>query len=175
MDEEEVFDFFQKRINMLDALVITGGEPTLYGQALIAFCHRFKQLFPNKLLKVDTNGSHPEMIQALSEIADFCAMDFKSDDYSSFSTIDLSTINRSLQQIIKFRDFEIRVTLFPEYVDQKSLKKILDMVKFNAIKKITLQQYRPLEKNEKTYSKEEIEGWFRAMQEKEIAVLYRGF
>ena len=175
MDEEEVFDFFQKRINMLDALVITGGEPTLYGQALIAFCHRFKQLFPNKLLKVDTNGSHPEMIQALSEIADFCAMDFKSDDYSSFSTIDLSTINRSLQQIIKFQDFEIRVTLFPDYVDQKALKNMLDMVKFNGINKITLQQYRPLEKNEKTYQKEEIDGWLLSIHEQETEIQYRGF
>lgn len=175
MDEQEVFNFFKRRINMLDALVITGGEPTLYGQELIAFCQRFKQAFPNKLLKVDTNGSHPEMIQSLSEIADFCAMDFKSDDYSSFSSIDLSTINLSLQQIIKFQDFEIRVTLFPEYVDQKSLKKILDMVKFNGIKKITLQQYRPLEKNEKTYQKKEIAGWLISLDERETEIHYRGF
>jgi len=175
LDEDEVFDFFYQRSNMLDALVITGGEPTLYGQALIAFCQRFKHFFPSKLLKVDTNGSHPEMIQALSEIADFCAMDLKSDDYSSFSTIELTTINQSLHQINRFHDFEIRVTLFPDYVDQKALKNMLDMVKFNGINKITLQQYRPLEKNEKTYQKDEIDGWLRAIHIQEIEIQYRGF
>src|SRR6056297_232562 len=80
IDEREIFDYFKKRSNMLDALVITGGEPTLYGDELIDFCNNFKKYFPNRLLKVDTNGSRPEMIESLSDTADFCAMDFKSWD-----------------------------------------------------------------------------------------------
>jgi hypothetical protein len=49
------------------------------------------------------------------------------------------------------------------------------MVKFNGIKKITLQQYRPLGKSEKIYTKKEIEGWINQLQDIELSVLYRGF
>jgi pyruvate formate lyase activating enzyme len=160
---------------MLDALVITGGEPTLYGEELISFCQLFKEKFPQKLLKIDTNGSKPEMTEKLAEVADFCAMDFKSYDYSTFSTIDLSTIQQAFQKIKRFSDFEIRITLFPEYINFDSLKKMLNMVKFNGIKKITLQQYRPLGKSEKIYTKKEIEGWINQLQDIELSVLYRGF
>jgi pyruvate formate lyase activating enzyme len=175
IDESEVIDFFQKRKIMLDALVITGGEPTLYGEELISFCQLFKEKFPQKLLKIDTNGSKPEMTEKLAEVADFCAMDFKSYDYSTFSTIDLSTIQQAFQKIKRFSDFEIRITLFPEYINFDSLKKMLNMVKFNGIKKITLQQYRPLGKSEKIYTKKEIEGWINQLQDIELSVLYRGF
>jgi pyruvate formate lyase activating enzyme len=135
----------------------------------------FKEKFPQKLLKIDTNGSKPEMTEKLAEVADFCAMDFKSYDYSTFSTIDLSTIQQAFQKIKRFSDFEIRITLFPEYINFDSLKKMLNMVKFNGIKKITLQQYRPLEKSEKIYTKEEIVGWINQLQDIELSVLYRGF
>ena len=160
---------------MLDALVITGGEPTLYGKDLITFCQSFKQLFPNKFLKVDTNGSHPELMAGIAEYADFCAMDFKAFDYKPFSSIELSTIQQALQKLKQFNDFEVRVTLFPEYVNFDTFKKMLNMVKFNGIKNITLQQYHPLEKNEKTYKKSEIDHWFQYLDIKNIDILYRGF
>lgn len=115
------------------------------------------------------------MIEKLSKVADFCAMDFKSYDYSLFSTIDLKTIQQSFQKLKDFYDFEIRITLFPEYINFKSFKKMLNMVKFNGIKKITLQQYRPLEKNEKIYAKEEIEEWVNQLQDLGLIFLYRGF
>ncbi|MFW6262707.1 MAG: anaerobic ribonucleoside-triphosphate reductase activating protein [Thermotogota bacterium] len=174
LDESKVFAFFKKRSNMLDALVITGGEPTLYTHELTAFCRRFKKHFPQKYVKIDTNGSHPEMIKELSDVADFCAMDFKALDYSAFSSIDLRVIQQSLQEIKLFPDFEIRVTLFPEYINFDSLKKMLNMVKFNEIKKITLQQYRPLEKNEKIYEKKEIEAWVQKI-DVDLKITYRGF
>src|SRR6056297_1434149 len=133
IDATEIFDFFEKRSKMLDALVITRGEPTLYGQKLITFCQQFKERFPNKLLKIDTNGSHPEQIEKLAPIADYCAMDFKAYDYSLFSTIHLDTIQQSLQTVQAFKDFEIRITLFPEYIHFDVFKKMVNMVKFNGI------------------------------------------
>jgi len=175
VDESEVFAFFEKRINLLDALVITGGEPTLYTHELTTFCRRFKERFPKILLKIDTNGSHPEMLKELADVADYCAMDFKSYDYQSFSQINLSTIEQSLQKLKLFSDFEVRMTLFPEYVTFDIFKKMINVVKFNGIRKITLQQYRPLDNNEKIYEKQVIEGWFNRLSEKQIEVLYRGF
>jgi len=175
VDESEVFAFFEKRINLLDALVITGGEPTLYTHELTTFCRRFKERFPKILLKIDTNGSHPEMLKELADVSDYCAMDFKSYDYQSFSQINLSTIEQSLQKLKLFSDFEVRMTLFPEYVTFDIFKKMINVVKFNGIRKITLQQYRPLDNNEKIYEKQVIEGWFNRLSEKQIEVLYRGF
>ncbi len=156
ISEEEVFSYFQKRYHLLDALVVSGGEPTLYGQDLVHFAKHFKEKFPERLLKIDTNGSSPDMIRKLSQIADFCAMDFKALDYSPFSTVSMKGIEASLKEIQSFNHFEIRITLFPEYVNFENLSSIIEILRRNNINKITLQKYRPLEINERNFSDYEI-------------------
>jgi pyruvate formate lyase activating enzyme len=140
IDETEVFGFFEKRKDLLDALVITGGEPTLYGQELVLFSIKFKDMFPDKLLKIDTNGSNPKIIYELSTIADFCAMDLKSDSYDSFSDLSISTISESLEMTQSFPEHEIRITCYPKYIDKEKIKSIIEILKKAKIKEVVLQQ-----------------------------------
>lgn len=75
---EELLGFLRSRSTLLDGVVITGGEPTLWPQ-LPQFCHAIKQL---KLkVKLDTNGSRPETIRKIiaGKIVDYVAMDIKTD------------------------------------------------------------------------------------------------
>ncbi|MFH1332526.1 MAG: anaerobic ribonucleoside-triphosphate reductase activating protein [archaeon] len=67
-----------KKNNLIDAVVITGGEPALQSDALFELCSKFKQL--GLLVKVDTNGSFPEVIKNLidSKLVDYVALDVKS-------------------------------------------------------------------------------------------------
>ncbi|MBF0231623.1 MAG: radical SAM protein [Desulfamplus sp.] len=78
IDESEVFNFLKKREGLIDGVAITGGEPTLQ-PALEAFCFRLKNM--GLKVKVDTNGSRPEVLENLfrRELVDFVAMDIKSD------------------------------------------------------------------------------------------------
>ncbi|MBF0228483.1 MAG: anaerobic ribonucleoside-triphosphate reductase activating protein [Desulfamplus sp.] len=77
IDESEIFAFLKKRKGLIDGVTITGGEPTLQ-PALESFCFKLKNM--GFKVKVDTNGSRPDVIENLikRELVDFIAMDIKS-------------------------------------------------------------------------------------------------
>ena len=74
---EEILTFLRKRIGLLDAVVVTGGEPTLMPD-LIDKISAIKDI--GYKVKLDSNGSHPEVIKKLVELKliDYIAMDIKS-------------------------------------------------------------------------------------------------
>ena len=77
IEEHEVLDFLDRRKNWLDGVVISGGEPTLH-EDLIPFIQKIKAL--GLPVKLDTNGSHPEVLEQLigGKWIDAVAMDIKS-------------------------------------------------------------------------------------------------
>jgi pyruvate formate lyase activating enzyme len=77
LNEENVFAWIKKNHILLDALVITGGEPTLH-PSLPDFIARFKEM--ELKVKLDTNGTNPEMLDQLiaDKLIDYVAMDIKA-------------------------------------------------------------------------------------------------
>jgi pyruvate formate lyase activating enzyme len=77
IQENEIFDFLQRRRNLLEGVVISGGEPCLQDD-LAGFCRRVKGMGFD--VKIDTNGSRPEVIEGLlaENLVDFIAMDIKA-------------------------------------------------------------------------------------------------
>jgi pyruvate formate lyase activating enzyme len=75
--EDTVFSFLKKRQNLLDGLVISGGEPCLQ-EDLPGFCRQVKDM--GFAVKLDTNGSRPAVIKELLDqnCVDFIAMDIKA-------------------------------------------------------------------------------------------------
>jgi len=75
--EETIFTFLNERKNKLDGIVITGGEPTIQSD-LIEFVKKIKEL--GYKVKLDTNGSNPEVIEALIKhnLIDYFALDIKA-------------------------------------------------------------------------------------------------
>ena len=75
--EEEVLKFLQKRRGILQGVCITGGEPTLQPD-LEDFIRQVKEM--GYLVKLDTNGSRPEVLKSLLEkgLLDYVAMDIKA-------------------------------------------------------------------------------------------------
>lgn len=69
--------FLEERRGFLDAVVITGGEPTLSAE-LAEIGRTIKSL--GYLLKLDTNGSRPKVLAHLLEagLVDYLAMDLKT-------------------------------------------------------------------------------------------------
>ncbi len=78
LHEADVFAFLESRRGFLDAVVISGGEPTLQ-PGLAALCARIKGM--GYRLKLDTNGSRPEVLRRLiaGGLVDYLAMDVKTD------------------------------------------------------------------------------------------------
>ena len=76
IDEEEVLAYLEERKKILDGLCITGGEPTIQHD-LAEFIYKVKKI--GLSVKLDTNGSNPEVIKLLldNNLLDYIAMDIK--------------------------------------------------------------------------------------------------
>ena len=74
---EKLWAFLKKRKGILDGVCVTGGEPTLT-ERLPEFLEKIKEL--GYLVKLDTNGSKPEVIEELLKngLVDYIAMDIKT-------------------------------------------------------------------------------------------------
>jgi pyruvate formate lyase activating enzyme len=77
ISEDKVLDFLEKRRNLLDGVVISGGEPCLQDN-LAGFCRQIKDM--GFAVKLDTNGSRPDILKELlaENCVDFIAMDIKA-------------------------------------------------------------------------------------------------
>lgn len=111
----DVLSFLEKRRGQLDAVVITGGEPTIHPD-LIEFMEDVKRL--GYLVKLDTNGTNSAMVQkAISMgIVDYLAMDIKAplDRYNAVTRtfVDTNQIELCIQIIMESSvPYEFRTTL----------------------------------------------------------------
>jgi pyruvate formate lyase activating enzyme len=75
--EDTFLEFLEKRRNLLDGVVISGGEPCLQDD-LAVFCRKIKDM--GFAVKLDTNGSRPDILEELlaDNCVDFIAMDIKA-------------------------------------------------------------------------------------------------
>lgn len=75
--EEKLFQFLEGRSSQLDGVVVSGGEPTIQPD-LPTFIYRIRAM--GFLVKLDTNGSQPEVLNELleSNLVDYIAMDIKA-------------------------------------------------------------------------------------------------
>lgn len=115
--EEEFFHFLSKRKGLLDGVCISGGEPTIYQEELITFIRKIKDL--DFLVKLDTNGTNPELLQKLlkDSFIDYIAMDIKNSKENYLKTIgltklELDKIENSIKLIKNSSiDYEFRTTV----------------------------------------------------------------
>jgi len=141
--ETKALQFLDQRKGFLDAACITGGEPLLH-KTLPQFCQKLKQ--KGLLVKVDTNGSKPEMLQSLLEkkLVDYVAMDIKSSlqsyDKAAGTKVDKNAIQKSVETIKNSQaDYEFRMTVVPSLHTEKDIREIGKWLK--GSKRFLLQQF----------------------------------
>ncbi len=161
IDENDIFKLLDKRKGLIDAVCITGGEPSLYYREIIEFFSKLKERYQNSyLLKIDTNGSNYEFLNKIYDEVDFIAMDYKGYSYSSFSSIEKEEILKSLKIVKQAKDYEIRITMYPEYIKESEFGNIIKDLK--GVKKVAIQQY----KNKKVFEDKGIEPYSNEVLEK---------
>lgn len=128
MTEEEFLAFLKKRQGLLDGVCVTGGEPTLR-KDLPEFIRKIKEL--GYLVKLDTNGSGPEMLRQLLEegLLDYVAMDIKNcpDRYAPIcGGIDiLPSVQESIHILMENKvEYEFRTTCVKPFHDTTALEAI---------------------------------------------------
>ena len=126
MEKDELLDFLRKRVGLLDGVCITGGEPTLQPE-LPQLLREIKALgYP---VKLDTNGSRPEVLKALAEegLLDYVAMDIKNGPASYPETAGmrpdlLEKIEESMVFLMTGAlDYEFRTTVVAEFHHEESI------------------------------------------------------
>ena len=113
--EEELLALLKKRQGVLEGVCITGGEPTL-AFGLETLMARIKEM--GYLVKLDTNGTNPDMLEALAQegLLDYAAMDIKNspDRYAeTCGGVDLlGPVKRSAALLMAGAvDYEFRTTV----------------------------------------------------------------
>lgn len=131
--EKDLFLFLKSRLNRLDGVVISGGEPTIY-KDLPEFIKKIKDL--GLLIKLDTNGTNPEMLNSLwqEKLIDYVAMDLKApwEKYLKVvnSKIDCRLIKKSVKLLIDNKiPHEFRSTLVPTLHDSEDISKMGQAIK----------------------------------------------
>ena len=144
LEERTVFNFLETRKGLLDGVAITGGEPTIHPD-LPDFIRKVKVM--GFLVKLDSNGTNPDMLEALFEenLLDYVAMDVKQVpekyDLSAGVECDTAAIKRS-HQLIRTSgvDHEFRTTVVPGIHSAEDIEAIAKWCQ--GAKRYTLQRFR---------------------------------
>ena len=132
ISEEEIFSYLNQRKNMLDGVVISGGEPTIWND-LIPFMEKIKEL--GLKIKLDTNGYRPELLKEILDknLVDYIAMDIKAlfNEYYKIVNrkLDTDKLIESINLIKKSKvDHEFRTTIIKGFHTIEDLDKIVEVI-----------------------------------------------
>ena len=131
--EEEILLYLEKRKKFVDAVCISGGEPTLQ-QGLDLFIKKLKS--KGFFVKLDTNGTNPDILQKLldKKLIDYVAMDIKGPlyKYSLLAGIEVAVepIKESINIIKNSKiDYEFRTTICKELLSPNDIRDIANLLK----------------------------------------------
>lgn len=133
INEDDLFDFLENRIGKLQAIVITGGEPTLF-KDLPEFIKKIRKM--GFLIKLDTNGTNPNMVQELidKKLVDYIAMDFKAspEKYDKITgvKVNFQNILKNVKIIMESGlPYEFRTTIVPDFFSINDITKMGEIIK----------------------------------------------
>lgn len=128
MDEQELLTFLSKRKGLLDAVCISGGEPTLQPE-LASLLEKIKAM--GFLTKLDTNGSRPDVLKDLVSrgLLDYVAMDIKNSPDCYDETAGVSVHFGPLEESIRFLtgehvDYEFRTTVAAQLHSSRAVEQM---------------------------------------------------
>ncbi len=129
--EEDLYEFLERRVGLLDGVVLSGGEPTLHD--LLPICRRIRKM--GFSIKLDTNGLNTETIRELLEegLVDYIALDFKAMN-GKFGYITGSSRYRNFAQTLDYlvsnnTPFEVRTTVHADLLQPEDINAMMSVLK----------------------------------------------
>jgi pyruvate formate lyase activating enzyme len=132
--QKEIFSFLKERRKFLEAVAISGGEPTI-NKDLPNFIRKIKEL--GYLVELETNGTNPKMLKYLIEkkLIDYVATDIKHrlDNFEKYKEITgwvltkkmFENIKKSIKILISGKvDYELRTTIMKEFYKKEDILEI---------------------------------------------------
>ncbi len=164
--EEDVLAFLKGRKGMVDALVITGGEPTIHGEDLLSFMKKAKGI--GLLVKLDSNGTNPDILEKAikRKVVDYIAMDIKAPFRNYSKTVampvDTEAIKKSISLLMSSGvPYEFRTTLVKTLTPPEDILEIGKQIKgaeaYYLQKFVSTKILNPQFRRKTTYTDEELD------------------
>jgi len=139
LNEELALKILEERRAFVDSVVVSGGEPTIH-KDLPRFLKKLKD--KGFMVKLDTNGFNPRMVEECLPFVDFVALDVKTslDKYGRLGAADMSEFLRTVEMLKMGKvDYEFRATVVPGFVDAEDVTKMGEFVR--GAKTFAFQQF----------------------------------
>ena len=177
----QILDYLKKRQGVLEAVCISGGEPTLLPD-LEDKLRQIKAL--GYVIKLDSNGWKPDLLEKLiqEKLVDYIAMDIKNSPVNypktAGTSIDLLSIDRSIKLLQNSGiGYEFRTTIMEEFHDEEAIQAIGQWI--HGAKRYYLQKYEDragcLEHGFHPISKEKAEKFVSILRDDVEEVSLRGY
>jgi len=150
LSEETVIRILEKRKKYVDAVVITGGEPTIHKE-IPKFLKKLKE--KGFAVKLDTNGFFPQVLEECLPFVDYIALDVKTslEKYGRLGAKDTVDFLRTVEILKNGKvDYEFRATVVPGFVDEEDIMKMGEIVKGG--KCFAFQQFIPGDTLDKAFN-----------------------
>jgi len=139
LNEETALRILEERRKYVDAVVLTGGEPTLH-EEIPEFLKKIKDI--GFVVKLDTNGFLPRVLEKCLPYVDYVALDVKTSlkKYRRLGPEDTSHLLHSIE-VLKSGvvGYEFRTTVVPDFVDDEDVRRIGELVR--GAKTFAFQQF----------------------------------
>jgi len=117
----------------LQSIVISGGEPTIHKYEDIAsFVEKLKNLNPDLIVRIDTNGYEPEILKKLSKVVDGFAVDIKAPpsntvlySFTAGTEVDTERIIESIRVADEMPYTVFRTPAYP-WLKEEDIEKLRD-------------------------------------------------
>lgn len=177
----QILDYLKKRQGVLEAVCISGGEPTLLPD-LEDKLRQIKAL--GYVVKLDSNGWKPDLLEKLiqEKLVDYIAMDIKNSPVNypktAGTSIDLLSIDRSIKLLQNSGiGYEFRTTIMEEFHDEEAMKAMGQWI--HGAKRYYLQKYEDragcLKHGFHPISKEKAEKFVSILRDDVEEVSLRGY
>lgn len=144
-DTNDVLSMLKQRDKFIEGVVITGGEPTIWGNDLKDLIKEIRKL--GLLVKLDTNGTNPVVLKELLKegLLDYIAMDIKN-SFSKYNEtsgikVDINNIKESIKIIEDSSiDYQFRTTINKTMHTKEDINEIKSYLKSPEF--LVLQDYK---------------------------------
>jgi pyruvate formate lyase activating enzyme len=149
LQEAVALKILESRKKYVDAVVVTGGEPTMHKE-LPQFLAKLKKR--GFQVKLDTNGFYPEVLEECLAYVDYVALDVKTspEKYKLLGAKSTSEFMRTVEMLKMGKvAYEFRTTMVPEIITAEDVNRIRELTK--GSKTHVFQQFVPQDTLDKRF------------------------
>jgi len=149
LNEGAVIKILEKRKKYVEAVVISGGEPTMHKE-IPKFLKKLKE--KDFAVKLDTNGFFPQVLRECLPFVDYVALDVKTslEKYGRLGAKDTTDFLRTVEILKNGKvEYEFRTTVVPGFVDKEDILEMGEIVKGG--KRFAFQQFIAGDTLDKTF------------------------